>query len=504
MFLEAQVAEFWRKTKYKVDERNVGGLHTLDTGSAVRDGSESSWSYPFPQGFGPCSDFKHVHRMDARVLDDTQIESEARIGEGEKENFVLCTGVRVEVSGLEGGRAEDSVSESPVIEGVGLVLPAVGCVRVDDSISVSPFNKKAPEIDGVSTDADSETEEEWSDERLYQINRAAATGNLPCRGDKVSVNVVDGITGKIGRIDSGCVSAREDVNAEEEIKHSGEKLYLINNNMVERGQISADLVGRGAEKTLNDEDAVSWEEEILAEATESKRVWAKGGISFDSSDEEEVLARLMDRKLDGKKRVDLRPKKQRQLRKPLCIQGRTLATRTLRILIRHWQIRIKEGFFSILSFCLNHHLLSIFSSPNCSNSEALKNNLESVVESNGVKLCKEDVIIVMERLGMNVECDDGVEELGVKKIVELFEEDNSSNNNSDDAKFGEEVKEAFDVFDRNKDGFIDSRELKRVLSCLGLEKDVLECQKMINASDQNGDGLIDQNEFVRILEQSIG
>ncbi|MED6140410.1 hypothetical protein PIB30_092908 [Stylosanthes scabra] len=261
--------------------------------------------------------------MDARVLDDTQIESEARISEGEKDN----EGGR----GLEGGRAEDSVSESPVIEGVGLVLPAVGCVRVDDSISVPSFNKKAPEIDGVSTDADSETEEERSDETLYQINRAVVTGNLPCRGDEVSGNAVDGITGEIGRIDSGCVSAEKDVNAEEEIEHSEETLYLINNKVVERGRISADLVGRGKEKTLNDEDAVSWEEEILAEATESKRVWGKGGISFDSSDEEEVHARLMDRKLDGKKRADLRPKKQRQLRKPLCIQGRTLATKILRL-----------------------------------------------------------------------------------------------------------------------------------------------------------------------------
>ncbi|KAL1356006.1 hypothetical protein HN51_007991 [Arachis hypogaea] len=169
----------------------------------------------------------------------------------------------------------------------------------------------------------------------------------------------------------------------------------------------------------------------------------------------------------------------------------------LRILMWQLQIRIKS-FFSILSFFLI--LLSDFLSRNWSNSEAYKQNLDSVVESSGIKLCKEDVIIVMERLGMNVECD-GIEESDVKKIVELFQEDNSNNN---DAKFGEEVKEAFDVFDRNKDGFIDSRELKRVLSCLGLEKDVLECQKMINASDQNGDGLIDQNEFIRILEQSIG
>ncbi|MED6138807.1 hypothetical protein PIB30_077968 [Stylosanthes scabra] len=37
----------------------------------------------------------------------------------------------------------------------------------------------------------------------------------------------------------------------------------------------------------------------------------------------------IDRKLEGKKRVDLRPKKQRNGRNPPCIQGRTLATRTI-------------------------------------------------------------------------------------------------------------------------------------------------------------------------------
>ncbi|MED6146738.1 hypothetical protein PIB30_037461 [Stylosanthes scabra] len=68
------------------------------------------------------------------------------------------------------------------------------------------------------------------------------------------------------------------------------------------------------------------EEDIVAEATEYKRIWSRGGISFDSNDEEEVLERL-----EGKKRVDMRPKKQRNGRKPPCIQGRTLATRTLRL-----------------------------------------------------------------------------------------------------------------------------------------------------------------------------
>ncbi|RDX99201.1 putative calcium-binding protein CML45, partial [Mucuna pruriens] len=131
-----------------------------------------------------------------------------------------------------------------------------------------------------------------------------------------------------------------------------------------------------------------------------------------------------------------------------------------------------------------------------SNSEPVKQSLDYI--QIGERVCNEDVVLVMEKLGMNVQCDgdDGIEEFGEKEIWELFEDE-------EDVTLSE-VEQAFDVFDQNKDGFIEARELRRVLSCLGLGKDLMECQKMINAVDQNGDELIDRNEFVRIMEQSFG
>ncbi|CAL0318245.1 unnamed protein product [Lupinus luteus] len=123
-----------------------------------------------------------------------------------------------------------------------------------------------------------------------------------------------------------------------------------------------------------------------------------------------------------------------------------------------------------------------------SNSGPMKQSLDCI--RSGVR---EEVIKVMERLGMNVECD-GMEEIDVEEIEKLFEKGISLG----------EVKEAFNVFDENKDGFIEASELQRVLSCLGLEKLLMECQMMINALDQNGDHLIDLNEFIQILEQSVG
>ncbi|KAJ1375888.1 EF-Hand 1, calcium-binding site [Sesbania bispinosa] len=128
-----------------------------------------------------------------------------------------------------------------------------------------------------------------------------------------------------------------------------------------------------------------------------------------------------------------------------------------------------------------------------SSHEPMKQSLSCI--QSGVRLCKEEVIVVMEKLGMSVELDgDEIEELGEHEITKMFENGASM----------AELEEAFDVFDENKDGFIDAAELHRVLCCLGLERDFVQCQKMINAVDQNGDGLIDRDEFAKLMEQSFG
>uniref|UniRef100_A0A0D3DYT7 EF-hand domain-containing protein n=1 Tax=Brassica oleracea var. oleracea TaxID=109376 RepID=A0A0D3DYT7_BRAOL len=54
----------------------------------------------------------------------------------------------------------------------------------------------------------------------------------------------------------------------------------------------------------------------------------------------------------------------------------------------------------------------------------------------------------------------------------------------------EDMKEAFNVFDQNGDGFITVDELKTVLSSLGLKqgKTLEECRKMIMQVEVDGDG----------------
>ncbi|XP_057949338.1 probable calcium-binding protein CML46 [Malania oleifera] len=114
---------------------------------------------------------------------------------------------------------------------------------------------------------------------------------------------------------------------------------------------------------------------------------------------------------------------------------------------------------------------------------------------NKVGLCRGELEVVMERLGMCCDPDGGElqESFGAVEAAELFEEEEPTL---------EEVKEAFDVFDENRDGFIDASELQRVASCLGVKEGlgVEECRRMISAFDRNGDGMIDTNEFLKFME----
>ncbi|KAL0846278.1 hypothetical protein Bca101_019524 [Brassica carinata] len=65
------------------------------------------------------------------------------------------------------------------------------------------------------------------------------------------------------------------------------------------------------------------------------------------------------------------------------------------------------------------------------------------------------------------------------------------------------MKEAFNVFDQNGDGFITVDELKTVLSSLGLKqgKTLEECRKMIIQVDVDGDGRVNYKEFRQMMKK---
>ena len=63
----------------------------------------------------------------------------------------------------------------------------------------------------------------------------------------------------------------------------------------------------------------------------------------------------------------------------------------------------------------------------------------------------------------------------------------------------EEIDRAFDLFDKDKDGYIKLRDLERVSNELGMEIQPKELQSMIDEFDMDGNGVITRDEFTTIM-----
>ena len=58
-----------------------------------------------------------------------------------------------------------------------------------------------------------------------------------------------------------------------------------------------------------------------------------------------------------------------------------------------------------------------------------------------------------------------------------------------------DLREAFDMYDTERCGFITPKALKRMLKKLGESKSMVECKVMISRFDLNGDGMLSFEEF---------
>merc|ERR1712025_349846 len=64
-----------------------------------------------------------------------------------------------------------------------------------------------------------------------------------------------------------------------------------------------------------------------------------------------------------------------------------------------------------------------------------------------------------------------------------------------------DLREAFKIFDRDKDGFISMKELKKVCSMLGTMLTKEELDEFMAEADKDGNGKLDYDEFVKMLLQ---
>lgn len=70
---------------------------------------------------------------------------------------------------------------------------------------------------------------------------------------------------------------------------------------------------------------------------------------------------------------------------------------------------------------------------------------------------------------------------------------------SDEDELEEELRQAFNVFDRDQSGSISTEELKNVMSSLGEKLSDKEVDAMIREADTDGDGEISFQEFRKMM-----
>ena len=66
-----------------------------------------------------------------------------------------------------------------------------------------------------------------------------------------------------------------------------------------------------------------------------------------------------------------------------------------------------------------------------------------------------------------------------------------------------EFKEAFEIFDKDRDGYITTKELGDIMKNLGQSPSEAELQDMINEVDIDGNGTIDFKEFLGLMARKM-
>ncbi|KAK8521395.1 hypothetical protein V6N13_077502 [Hibiscus sabdariffa] len=128
---------------------------------------------------------------------------------------------------------------------------------------------------------------------------------------------------------------------------------------------------------------------------------------------------------------------------------------------------------------------------------------------------KDGYISVTELRDVLIAMGSNYSEEEVKRVMDDIDTDNDGYINftefssfwatsSDAVNAASELKEAFDMYDVNKNGLISATELHQVLSRLGMTFSIDDCVGMIKSVDSDNDGHVNFEEFKQMMSASSG
>lgn len=123
------------------------------------------------------------------------------------------------------------------------------------------------------------------------------------------------------------------------------------------------------------------------------------------------------------------------------------------------------------------------------------------------KISFTELVDVMKALGSESSTDDDVKKMmdeidtdrdGFISLPEFADFYSKGSANGSDAAAAE-LKEAFEMYDQNKNGLISAAELHQILSRLGEKCSIEDCRTMIKSVDSDGDGCVSFDEFKKMM-----
>ncbi|XP_060172041.1 calmodulin-like protein 3 [Lycium barbarum] len=171
-------------------------------------------------------------------------------------------------------------------------------------------------------------------------------------------------------------------------------------------------------------------------------------------------------------------------------------------------ILVEQKSMTRSSSCSNSHskieLKGIFATfDKNSDGYITKQELKQSLKNIGIYMEDQDIVEMVDKVDSNkdglIDLDEFYELchtfLGIEEVV------SEGVNQEEEENRERDLKDAFDVFDYDKDGLISEEELSKVLSSLGLNqgRKLDECKEMIRKVDVDGDGMVNFDEFKKMM-----